>query len=70
MAKQELEKMDLSYHSIELDIQSNCPNEDCSSLSKTLVLQTKIRTVPQIFIKGKFIGGYTDLKKLINDKIL
>uniref|UniRef100_A0A0K0F5Y3 Glutaredoxin domain-containing protein n=1 Tax=Strongyloides venezuelensis TaxID=75913 RepID=A0A0K0F5Y3_STRVS len=33
--------------------------------SKTLMEMTKIRTVPQIFVCGKFIGGCDDLESLI-----
>jgi glutaredoxin len=28
----------------------------------------EIRTVPQIFIDGSYIGGYTDLEKYLNQK--
>ena len=28
----------------------------------------EIRTVPQIFIDGNYIGGYTDLEKFLNKK--
>lgn len=31
---------------------------------KALKLQTGWQTVPQIFYKGKFIGGYTDMVEL------
>jgi glutaredoxin len=67
MAKKELDKLSLSYHTIELDVSNNCPKEDCHSLAKTLMLQTRMRTVPQIFIKGRLIGGFTDLDKLIKE---
>ena len=68
LAKQELDKLSLEYHTIELDVNSNCPNEDCTSLSRNLVLWTRMKTVPQIFINGKLIGGFTDLDKLIKEK--
>lgn len=31
---------------------------------RALVKQTGMRTVPQIFINGKFVGGFTDLAAL------
>jgi glutaredoxin len=64
-AKHALNELKLSYHSIELDKNEQCPNENCANLSQRLILQTRIRTVPQIFVNGKFIGGFTDLDNLI-----
>jgi glutaredoxin 3 len=32
-----------------------------------LVERTHHRTMPQIFIEGQFIGGYTELKKHLQD---
>jgi glutaredoxin 3 len=64
-AKSALNQLKLTYHSIELDKNEQCPNENCANLSQRLILQTRIRTVPQIFINGKFIGGFTDLDNLI-----
>ena len=68
LAKKELDKLNLSYHAIELDVDSNCPNEDCTSLTRNLTMMTRMMTVPQIFISGKLIGGFTDLDKLIKEK--
>ena len=64
-AKEALSKLNLNYHSIELDVSKNCPKEDCSNLASSLMLMTRIRTVPQIFVNGKLIGGFTDLDALI-----
>jgi glutaredoxin 3 len=65
-AKTALANMNQAYHAIELDINSQCsPREDCKSLTRTLILLTHMKTVPQIFIKGKLIGGFTELDNLI-----
>lgn len=34
-------------------------------IMKQLIKRTGSKTVPQIFINGKFIGGYTELTKII-----
>lgn len=67
-AKSILDQFKLDYKAIELDVKQNCPNENCDQLVKSLIWQTRIRTVPQIFINGKFIGGFNDLEKLSRDK--
>ena len=36
------------------------------SEDKTIKINLQHRTVPIIIINGKFIGGYTELKKLLN----
>lgn len=63
-AKNLMKDLDLKYHSIELDINQQCPQENCNKLASTLVLQTRMRTVPQIFINGKLVGGYTEFERL------
>lgn len=35
---------------------------------ETLIKETNKKTVPQIFINNKFIGGYDELKKIIEEK--
>ena len=67
-AKELLTKSNLKFRSIELDKNENCPENNCSNVIKSLVEFTRFKTVPQIFINGVFIGGYSDLVKLI-DKI-
>lgn len=67
-AKQLLDDLKLDYKTIELDINKNCPNENCHKLSTVLVMQTRMRTLPQIFIRGKYIGGFEDLEALSKDK--
>ena len=40
---------------------------DCFKLEKNTTYYNEThRTIPTIFYKGKFIGGYTELKKYIN----
>lgn len=55
-AKQLLQRKGLAYEEIDLgsdtDIEAN------------LTAQTGFRTVPQIFINERFVGGFTDLAKL------
>jgi glutaredoxin 3 len=55
-AKQLLQRKGLAYEEIDLgsdpDIEAN------------LAAQTGFRTVPQIFINERFVGGFTDLAKL------
>lgn len=68
-AKQLLNDLKLVYKAIELDLNHQCPNENCAQLSTVLIAQTRMRTVPQIFINGKCIGGFDELLSLSkNDK--
>lgn len=55
MAKDLLEKNKIKY------IEKVITRKEVQELSK----KTKSLTVPQIFIDGKFIGGYTELSKLL-----
>ena len=64
-AKSRLDQLNVKYHSIEIDDHKNCPGEDCSGMIKSLILQTRMKTVPQIFYKGNLVGGYTELEKMI-----
>ena len=54
-----LDRLSLSYEEINLD-------GDFEAISK-LVEQTQHRTMPQIFIENKFVGGYDDLKQLSDE---
>ena len=65
-AKETLRSLNLDYHSIELDIDDNCPKRDCQSLIVNLVKQTHMNTVPQIFINGQLVGGFNQLQQLVN----
>ena len=69
-AKESLDNLNMKYHKIELDVQEQCPNQDCTALTRALMLQTRMKTVPQIFINGKLIGGFTDLDALIKNNKL
>ena len=59
LAKRLLKDRGLAFHEVDLTTQSNIERE--------LVTRTGQRTVPQIFIGDRFIGGYTELAALIRD---
>ena len=65
LAKSVLDNKRQAYHAIELDVNSQCPQEDCKSLTRSLMLLTHMKTVPQIFVQGKLIGGFSELDTLI-----
>ncbi len=67
-AKSVLDNMSHAYRAIELDVNSQCPLEDCKTLTRYLILLTHMRTVPQIFVKGKLIGGFSEMDRLIKTK--
>lgn len=56
MAERLLDEMNIDFDEIDV---TNDPEE-----RKSLVDRTGKRTVPQIFIRGESIGGFTDLKAL------
>lgn len=70
LAKELFDEMKIKYTTIELNDESNCPKSDCMSLRRVLMAQTGMRTVPQIFINGKIVGGYTDVHDLAQKGIL
>jgi glutaredoxin 3 len=57
-AKQVLEQLGLTYREIEVEGQPE-------ALEEMLSRSEGRTTVPQIFINGQGIGGYTDLAKLV-----
>lgn len=67
-AKSVLDSMRHAYRVIELDVNGQCPLEDCKTLTRYLILFTHMRTVPQIFVKGKLIGGFSEMDNLIKTK--
>ena len=66
-AKNLLYDLKLDYYSIELDQNENCPRSDCQQLIENLIAQTRMKTVPQIFVNGKLIGGFSEMAQLVND---
>lgn len=56
-AKQLLDSKGVKYQEIFVD-------QDADKRAEMLKLSNGRRTVPQIFIDGKHIGGFDDLKKL------
>lgn len=64
MAKELFKNIGASYQTVELDMTQSCPSNDCLSLIRALMTKTGMRTVPQIFINGKIIGGYTEVAAL------
>ena len=62
MAKDILDKKGAKYEEIILD---NKPEE-----TQELIARTGMKTVPQIFINGEFIGGCSDLMDLDKQKKL
>ena len=67
-AKSVLDTMRHAYRVIELDVNSQCPLDDCKTLTRYFILLTHMRTVPQIFVKGKLIGGFIEMNNLIKTK--
>lgn len=61
-AKQLLESQGISYEEIRVDTETQ-KREEMERLSGR-------RTVPQIFIGNRHVGGYTDLKKLYDSREL
>jgi glutaredoxin 3 len=62
MAKQLLQRKNADYTEIRIDLDTEKRDE--------MIARSKQRTVPQIFINGDSIGGYTDLVALDRNKQL
>ena len=62
MAKQLLQRKGVEYTEIRIDLDADKRDE--------MMAKSKQRTVPQIFINGEAIGGYTDLAALDRNKQL
>ncbi|XP_033211963.1 glutaredoxin-C4-like [Belonocnema kinseyi] len=59
MAKDVFKKMDAKFAAIEID-----DMDEMSDIQDVLGEMTGARTVPRVFLKGKFIGGGSDVKSL------
>lgn len=62
MAKQLLQRKGADYTEVRIDLDTDKRDE--------MMARSKQRTVPQIFINGDAIGGYTDLVALDRNKQL
>jgi glutaredoxin 3 len=60
LAKELFKKNNINYKEINVEKDINLFND--------LLKLTGCKTVPQIFINEKFVGGYNDLVKFLNDK--
>lgn len=65
MAKEQFRKMQVNMMVIELDQRS-----DAEDIQAVLGELTGARTVPRVFINGKFVGGGTDIKRLYDQGTL
>lgn len=65
MAKEQFRKLQVSMMVIELDRRS-----DAEDIQAVLGELTGARTVPRVFINGKFVGGGTDIKRLYDQGTL
>jgi len=71
MAKDIFEQEKVAYKETNLDeIQATKTPEDYQAYVNGLIYTTRQQTVPQIFICGKFIGGYTELNEIREKKRL
>ncbi|KAL7286058.1 hypothetical protein TKK_0019666 [Trichogramma kaykai] len=59
MAKECFEKLKQAFTAIELD-----KRDDMDEFQDILGTLTGARSVPRVYVKGEFIGGGTDVKKL------
>ncbi|CAO1360350.1 unnamed protein product [Diamesa hyperborea] len=62
MAKETFQKLNVEYLTIEIQ-----DRPDCNEIQDALEEITGARSVPRVFVDGKFIGGGTDVKKMYED---
>ncbi len=58
---------DIPYRSIDLDSVAYQENDWGGQIRVALNAQTGIKTIPQIFVGGEFVGGCTELFDAHND---
>jgi cysteine synthase A len=54
-------KLDISYRSVDLDSVEFQEDARGQKIRAVLAEKTSIKTIPQIFIGGEFVGGCTDM---------
>ena len=59
-----LEKSQAKFNYLDVD------NEEHMSTMRSLQKQYNYKTIPMIFIDSKFIGGYSELYQMVNQKQL
>ncbi|CAD5213599.1 unnamed protein product [Bursaphelenchus okinawaensis] len=64
LAKEILLEENVLYREKDLNLHKTMHPEDGMKYINGLIYHTRVTTVPQIFICGEFIGGFTELKKL------
>ncbi|VDM08736.1 unnamed protein product [Wuchereria bancrofti] len=69
-AKQLLDAERIEYKEKNLDVHQRCFPANHQSYVNGLINITKQTSVPQIFICGDFIGGFTELQQLKNAGLL
>jgi len=70
MAKQLFREENIKYEEKDLDLVKAMKPDRFQDYLNGLVYITRITTVPQIFICGEFIGGYSELNRLREAKNL
>lgn len=69
-ARKFFKKLGIDYHSIDMDSMKYRENGFGTKIRAALNAKTGCKTIPQIFIGGKFIGGCTDLFDAYNNGFL
>ncbi|GMS89533.1 hypothetical protein PENTCL1PPCAC_11708, partial [Pristionchus entomophagus] len=69
-AKELLKEAKVDYKECDLDELKRRKPDEYLPYVNGLVYTSRMTAVPQIFICGKFIGGYTELKNLVEAKKL
>ncbi|MBI3506419.1 MAG: hypothetical protein HY059_16400 [Proteobacteria bacterium] len=56
-----LARVGVPYRSVDLDSVAYKEDDRGGDIRRALIAKTGMKTIPQIFIGGKFVGGSTDL---------